>query len=215
MKLYIDTTILKEIEWAEERGLIDGVTTNPTLLSKADRKLGDVVNDILETVTDRLVHIEVVSQTTDEIIEEAKTVSKLAKNVVVKIPMSDEGLLAVRELKSKGVKTNVTLVFSVAQALLAARAGTDYISLYDGKTGALAATDLDVAQQVVEMYSKSDITTEVILGGISDVTEVEKAAHMAMPGAAVPFKVLVQMYRHDLTEKGVKQFLVDWEKVPK
>lgn len=215
MDIHIDTAILKEIEWAADRGLIDGVTTNPTLLNKADRKLGDVVNDILEIVNDKPVSIQIVSQTADEIIEEAKTVSKLAKNVVVKLPMADESMMAVRELSTKGIKTNVTLVCSVAQAILAARAGATYISAFDGSLQNVGESQFAILDQMMVALKQSALTCQIILGAIHDVSQVEKAAVMGVPIVSVPFKVLVQMYRHDQTDKGFKKFLESWDNIPK
>ncbi len=215
MRIFIDSAILKEIEWASERSLVDGVTTNPTLLSKADRKLGDVVNDILEEIPDRPVHIQVMSQTADEIVEEARTVSKLGKNVVVKIPMTDEAMIALKELTAKGIKTNVTLVFSLAQALLAARAGASYISFFDGTTQNVTDTQFHVLDSSSKAIGTGSGSPEIIVGGLHDVSQVERAAASGSAIASVPFKVLVQMYRHEQTEKGIKKFLEDWEKVPK
>ncbi len=215
MQLFIDTAILKEIEWGIERGLVDGVTTNPTLLNKADRKLGDVVNDILEVVSDKPVSIQIMSQTADEIIEEAKTVAKLGKNVVIKLPMTDEGMMAVRELSAKGIKTNVTLVFSVSQALLAARAGATYVSAFDGTLQNVGDAQFATLEQMLHALKQSDSATQLILGAIHDVSQVERAAVAGVPIASIPFKVLVQMYRHDQTDKGEKKFLEEWDKIPK
>ncbi|MFZ6036118.1 MAG: transaldolase family protein [Patescibacteria group bacterium] len=222
MNVYLDTAILKEIEWAEERGLIDGITTNPTLLSKADRRLGDVVNDILATISDRPVHIYVVSQTADEIIEEAKTVAKLAKNIVVKVPMTDEGLLAVRELRAKNIKVNVTPVYSVTQALVAARAGAHAITVFDATTTALSTAEYDTIHDIMIAVQRAGYQMEVIIGGISTEKDVEKVLTLnfqgqtaVIPAIAVPSKVLVQMYRDPATDKGIKKFLDDWEKIPK
>ncbi len=215
MKIYIDTAILKEIEWADERGLIDGVTTNPSLLTKADRKLGEVIRDILDIVRDRPVSIEAVSQNADDIIEEAKEISKLAKNVVVKIPMTDEGMMSVRDLSAKGIKTNVTLVFSTSQALLAARAGATYVSMFDGLLDDMGAEGMDVVRETAQVFKNYEFTTELIVASIREVKHIEASAAAGVDAVAVPFKVLVQMYRHALTDKGLKNFLEDWEKIPK
>jgi len=217
MKLFIDTAIMKEIEWAEERGLIDGVTTNPTLLNNTDRKLSEVVHDILKLIKDRPVSIEAVSPDSDELVREAKEIAKLAKNVVVKIPMTDEGMMATAQLAAKGIKTNVTLVFSVAQAYLAARAGATYASIFVGRLddAGKKGDGMKIVQQTIEMFRKINIKTEVLVASVRSVEHVEEAAVLGADIATVPFKVLVQMYRHELTDKGIKKFLEDWEKVPK
>ena len=215
MKIFIDTAIIKEIEWAEERDLLDGLTTNPTLLNNTDRKLSDVVNDILKIIRDRPVSIEAVSQNADEIIEEAKEIAKLAKNVVVKIPMTDEGMMAVRALSAKGIKTNVTLVFSAAQALLAARAGATFVSIFLGRLDDIKKSGIDVVKETVEIFGKYNIETAVLAASVRSVRHVEECALAGVDAATIPFKLLVQMYRHELTDKGIKKFLEDWEKIPK
>lgn len=215
MKLFIDSAILKEIEWAEERGLIDGVTTNPTLLNKTDRKLGEVVHDILRIVKDRPVSLEVVSQTVDELVDEGREIAKLAKNVVVEVPMTDEGMIAVQRLSQKGIKTNVTLIFSAAQALLAARAGASYVSIFVGRLDDSKKRGVDVVRDTVQIFKNYRVPTEVVAASMRSVRHVENVALIGADIATVPFKVMVQMYRHELTDKGVKKFLEDWEKVPK
>jgi len=217
MKLFIDTAIMKEIEWAQERDLIDGVTTNPTLLNKADRKLGEVVQDILQLIKDRPVSLELISQNADDMIEEAKQVSKLAKNVFVKVPMTDEGMIAVPQLEAKGIHTNVTLVFSVAQALLAARAGATFISIFIGRLDDLGkeGDGMAVVRETVQVFRNYDIESRVLVASVRNVRHVEEAALAGADIATVPFKVLVQIYRHELTDKGIKKFLEDWGKVPK
>ncbi|MFA6098377.1 MAG: fructose-6-phosphate aldolase [Patescibacteria group bacterium] len=215
MKLFIDSAILKEIEWAEERGLIDGVTTNPTLLNKSDRKLGEVVHDILELIKDKPVSIELVSVNADEMVEEAKTVSKLAKNVVVKVPMTDEGLNAVRILEARGIRTNVTLVFSPAQAILAARAGATFISIFMGRLDDTGKSGIDVVKETVQIFKTYEIKSYILAASVRNVRHVEECALAGADIATIPFNVIVQMFRHDLTDKGIKKFLDDWEKIPK
>lgn len=215
MKIFIDTAIIKEIEWAEERNLLDGLTTNPTLLNNTDRKLSEVVNDILRIIKDRPVSIEAVSQNSDEIIEEAKEIAKLAKNVVVKVPMTDEGMIAVRVLAAKGIKTNVTLVFSAAQALLAARAGATFVSIFLGRLDDSKKSGIDVTRETVDIFNKYNIETSVLAASIRSVRHIEECALVGVDAITIPFKLLVQMYRHDLTDKGIKKFLEDWDKIPK
>ncbi|MFA6553388.1 MAG: fructose-6-phosphate aldolase [Patescibacteria group bacterium] len=215
MKIFIDTAIIKEIEWAMERGIIDGVTTNPTLLAKADRKLGEVVHDILTLVKDRPVSIEAVSQTADELVNEAKAIAKLSKNIIVKIPMTDDGLQAVSRLEAKGIHTDVTLVFTPVQALLAAKAGATMVSLFVGRLDDTGKKGMELVRQVVQMYKNYSIQTNVMVASVRSVQHVEEAALAGADVATVPFKNLVQMYRHDLTDKGVKKFFQDWENIPK
>ncbi len=215
MKIFIDTAIIKEIEWAEERDLLDGLTTNPTLINKTDRKLSEVVNDILKIIKDRPVSIEAVSQNADEIIEEAKEIAKLAKNVVVKIPMTDEGMIAVRALAVKGIKTNVTLVFSPAQALLAARAGATFVSIFLGRLDDIKKSGIEVVKETVEIFKKYNIEALVLAASIRNVRHIEECALAGTDVITIPFKLLVQMYRHELTDKGIKKFLEDWDKIPK
>jgi transaldolase len=215
MRLFIDTAILKEIEWVEERGLIDGVTTNPTLLSNTDRKLGEVVHDILEIITDRPVNLEVVSKTTEDMVEEATGIRKVAKNIVVKIPMNDEGLKAVSILESKGIHCNVTLVFTPAQVLLAARAGASFISIFVGRLDDAKQDGMGVVRESVQILKTYNLKSFVIVASVRNVRHVEESALAGADICTVPFKVLVQMYRHELTDKGIAKFLADWEKVPK
>lgn len=215
MKIFIDSAIMKEIEWAEERHLIDGVTTDPTLLNKTDRKLSDVIHDILSLVKDRPVNIEAVSQETDELVREGKEISKLAKNVVIRIPMTDEGLKAARILKAKGIHINITLVFSPAQALLAARSGAIFVSIFVGRLDDAKQKGIEVIKETVQMYKNYDIPTNVMAASVRSVRDVEEAALAGADIVSVPFNTLVQMYRHDLTDKGVKKYLEDWEKIPK
>ncbi len=215
MKIFIDTAIIKEIEWAMERGIIDGVTTNPTLLAKADRKLGEVVHDILTLVKDRPVSIEAVSQTADELVNEARAIAKLSKNIIVKIPMTDEGLQAVTRLEEKGIHTDVTLVFTPAQALLAAKAGATMVSLFVGRLDDAGKKGMELVRQTVQMYKNYNIQTNVMVASVRSVQHVEESAQAGADIVTVPPKVLVQMYRHELTDKGMKKFFQDWEDIPK
>lgn len=215
MKIFIDTAIIKDIEWAEERGLIDGVTTNPTLLAKADRKLGETVHDILDMIADRPVSIEIVSQTVEEMVNEAKAIAKLSKNVVVKVPMTDEGLQAVRQLEAKNIHTDVTLVFTVAQALLAARSGASIVSLFVGRLDDAGKKGMDLVRQTVQAFKNYNFRTNVMVASVRSVQHVEEAAQAGADIVTIPPKILVQMYRHDLTDKGVKKFYQDWENIPK
>lgn len=215
MRLFIDTAILKEIEWAQERGLIDGVTTNPTLLSKTDRKLGEVVRDILRLVKGQPVSLEVVSQTAAEMVEEAKTIAKLGKHAIIKVPMTDQGMIAVQHLESKGIRTNVTLVFNPAQALLAARAGATFISIFIGRLDDAGKSGIGVIKETVQIMKNYSLKSYILAASIRSVRHVEEAALAGADVATVPFKVLEQMYQHDLTTKGIKKFLEDWQNIPK
>ncbi len=214
MKFFIDTASLKEIKTAQEYGLIDGVTTNPTLISKEGRPFRELVEEICSMV-DGPVSVEAVSTSAEELIEEAKELSGIHKNVVVKIPMTLEGLKAVRILSKEGVKTNVTLVFSPLQALLAAKAGASYVSPFIGRLDDVSHTGIDLVEQIVEIYRNYGFTTEVIVASVRNPLHVLDAALIGADIATIPFRVLEQLSKHPLTDTGIKRFLKDWEKVPK
>lgn len=219
MKFWIDTAIIKEIEWAMDLGLIEGVTTNPTLLAKSDRKLMDVVGDILELTKGMPVSIEAVSQKAEEMIEEAKEIAKLGKAVVVKIPMTEEGMKAVAHLEQKGIHCNVTLAFTPAQAIIAAKMGASYISPFVGRLDDAKEDGIQVVREMVQIYKTYNYQTQIVVASVRNVRHVIEAA-LAGPetGAdicTVPFKVLQELFKHPLTDKGIAKFLEDWEKIPK
>ncbi|WP_456438101.1 fructose-6-phosphate aldolase [Desulfurobacterium sp.] len=213
MKFFIDTADVKEIKEAVELGLIDGVTTNPTLISKTGRPFKEVAREILELV-DGPVSLEVVSLDSKGMIDEARQLAKLGDNVVIKIPMTTEGLKAVKVLSEEGIKTNVTLVFSPLQALLAAKAGATYVSPFVGRLDDIGHDGMELISQIVEIYGNYGFTTEIIVASIRHPKHVLEAALIGADIATIPFKVIAQLAKHPLTDIGIERFLEDWAKVP-
>ncbi|UCB53624.1 MAG: fructose-6-phosphate aldolase, partial [Candidatus Zixiibacteriota bacterium] len=214
MKFFIDTANLDEIKEAASIGILDGVTTNPTLLAKEKGK-GDfrtIVKKICEVV-DGPVSAEVMALDADGMVKEAEELSKLHKNVVVKIPMCQEGLKAIKILNSKGIRVNCTLIFSPIQALLAAKAGASFVSPFVGRLDDASHVGMDLVEDIVTIFENYDITTEVIVASIRNPLHVVEAATMGADIATIPFKVIQQLIKHPLTDVGMKKFLEDWEKV--
>ncbi|WP_457568617.1 fructose-6-phosphate aldolase [Desulfurobacterium sp.] len=213
MKFFIDTADVKEIREAVELGLIDGVTTNPTLISKTGRPFKEVAREILDIV-DGPVSLEVVSLDAKGMVDEARQLAKLGDNVVIKIPMTTEGLKAVKVLSEEGIKTNVTLVFSPMQALLAAKAGATYVSPFVGRLDDIGHDGMELISQIVEIYGNYGFMTEVIVASIRHPKHVLEAALIGADIATIPFKVIAQLAKHPLTDIGIERFLEDWAKVP-
>ena len=214
MKFFIDTADIKEIKEAAAMGLVDGVTTNPSLVSKTGRKFRDVLLEICDLVPGP-VSAEVVSTTHDEIMKEARELSGLRKNIVVKIPLIPEGLKAVRTCADAGIKTNVTLCFTATQALLAAKAGANYISPFVGRLDDISTDGMQVVGEILEIYQNYDFQTEVLVASVRGPMHVQQAARMGAHVATCPLSVLLQLSKHPLTDSGLQKFLSDWEKVPK
>ncbi len=213
MKLFIDTADLKEIREIASWGIIEGATTNPTLISKQEGHPHDILREICEIVQGP-VSAEVVSQDHKGMIEEARELAKIHENIVIKIPFGIEGLKAVKALSSEGIKTNVTLVFSPSQALLAARAGANYISPFVGRLDDISNDGMEIVAQIVQIFDNyPDINTEVIVASIRHPMHVVEAALIGAPIATIPPKVFKQMVKHPLTDIGIERFLADWEKV--
>ncbi len=211
MKLFIDTANLDEIKKANDMGIVCGVTTNPSLIAKEGRDFHKTIQEIAEIV-DGPISAEVIAIESDKMVEEALVLSKIHKNVVIKIPMTEEGLKAVKILSSKGIKTNVTLIFSAAQALLAAKAGATYVSPFLGRLDDIGLDGLILIEEIVDIFNNHiDINTEIIAASIRNPIHVTKAASLGCHIATVPFKILNQMLNHPLTDKGIKQFLSDWD----
>ena len=216
MKFFIDTANLDEITEAASIGILDGVTTNPTLLAKAKGQ-GDyrtVLKKICEVV-DGPVSGEVVAMDTAGMVKEAEDLAKIHKNMVVKIPMCQEGLKAIKILDSKGIRTNCTLVFSPIQALLAAKAGASFVSPFVGRLDDASHVGMDLVEDIVTIFENYDITTEIIVASVRNPLHVVEAATMGADIATIPFKVIQQLIKHPLTDVGIKKFLEDWEKVDK
>ena len=214
MKLFIDTANVEDIKKANELGVICGVTTNPSLIAKEGRDFIEVVKEITEIV-DGPISAEVISLEADKMVEEAKEIySKVNNpNIVIKIPMCAEGLKATKILADMGIKTNVTLIFSATQALLAARAGATFVSPFIGRVDDIGGEGIDLVRDIVDIFSKHAIETEVISASIRTPIHVLEAAHAGSDIATVPYKVIEQMINHPLTTNGINNFLKDWEKV--
>lgn len=214
MKLFIDTANVEEIKKANDMGIICGVTTNPSLIAKEGRVFEQVVREITQIV-DGPISAEVISLDSEGMIREAVELAKIHKNIIVKIPMTEEGLKAVKVLHKEGIKTNVTLIFSAGQALLAARAGATYVSPFVGRLDDIGQDGMELISEIVDIFNNYDIDTEIIAASIRHPIHVTKAARIGCHIATVPFKVLMQLVKHPLTDKGIDQFLKDWETVPR
>ena len=213
MKFFIDTADVKEIKEAAAMGLVDGVTTNPSLVARTGRKFRDVLLEICDVVKGP-VSAEVVSTTHDEMMKEARELSALRPNIVVKIPLIPEGLKAVKTCTDAGIKTNVTLCFSATQALLAAKAGASYISPFVGRLDDVSMDGMQVVADILEIYDHYGYETEVLVASVRHPIHVLQAAKMGAHVATCPLSVLLQLSKHPLTDTGLAKFLDDWKKVP-
>lgn len=214
MKLFVDTANVEEIKKANDMGVICGVTTNPSLIAKEGRDFVEVVKEIT-TIVDGPISAEVISLEADKMVEEAKPLAALHKNIIIKIPMCAEGLKAVKQLTKLGIKTNVTLIFSAAQALLAARAGATYVSPFLGRLDDIGTNGMILIEEIADIFKIHDIKTEIIAASIRNPIHVIDAARAGCDIATVPYKVIEQMLHHPLTDNGIERFLKDWETVPK
>lgn len=214
MKLFIDTANVDEIRQASELGVICGVTTNPSLIAKEGRVFADVVREITQIV-DGPISAEVVASEADGMVAEATELTKIHKNIVIKIPMTAEGLKAVRRLSAMGVHTNVTLIFSPAQALLAARAGATYVSPFVGRLNDISSDGNTLVEAIAKIFALHGIKTEIIAASIRGPEDVVDVALTGAHIATVPYKVICQMIAHPLTDAGIERFMKDWATVPK
>ncbi|MDK2902757.1 MAG: transaldolase [Clostridiales bacterium] len=212
MKLFIDTANVDEIKEANDWGVICGVTTNPSLVAKEGRDFMQVLKEICNIV-DGPISAEVISTQHEGMVEEAKKLAAVHPNVIIKIPMLPEGLKAVKILSQQGIKTNVTLIFSAAQALLAARAGATYVSPFVGRLDDVANEGMQVVKDIADIFLLHDIPTQIIAASIRHPMHVIEAAKAGSHIATVPYKVLQQMFSHPLTDIGIERFLKDWEGV--
>ncbi len=212
MKFFIDTANIEQIREAASIGILDGVTTNPTLISREEGDPREIVVEICNIVNGP-VNAEVVSLDWEGMVREGKELAELHDNICVKIPMTKDGLRAVKALSSEGISTNVTLIFSPIQALLAARAGAGYVSPFVGRLDDIATSGMDLIGQIGQIYNNYAIETEIIVASIRHPMHVVEAALMGADIATIPFKVIEQMMHHPLTDKGIDQFLADWKKV--
>jgi len=213
MKFFIDTAEIREIKDCAEQGLIDGVTTNPSLVAKSGRKFRDVLVEICEVVKGP-VSAEVVSLENKEMMREARELAKIAPNIVVKLPLTGEGLKAVRQCKEEGIRTNVTLCFSPVQALLAAKAGAGFISPFVGRLDDIAHVGMDLIRQIVTIYKNYGYPTEVLVASVRNPNHIVEAALCGAHVATIPYSVIQQLVKHPLTDAGLAKFLTDWQKVP-
>ena len=211
MKFFIDTANIDEIKEAHSMGMVDGVTTNPSLIAKEKRPFEQIIRDICQVV-DGPVSAEVIAVDTDGMVAEARELAKIHANIVVKIPMLVDGLKAVRTLAREGIKTNMTLVFSPLQALMAAKAGATYVSPFIGRLDDLSQDGLTLVEQIVDIYDNYDFDTEIIVASVRHPLHVLESAMMGADIATIPFNVLAKLAAHPLTDKGLKAFLADWEK---
>ena len=211
MKIFLDTANILSIKTFVDMGVLDGITTNPTLIAKENREFVDLVAEILRLVPGP-VNIEVVSQEMDGMVREGQDLAALGPNVVVKCPMTGEGLKAVRRLRKEGIKTNVTLVFSANQALLAAKAGADYVSPFIGRLDDAGHEGMRIIEEILAIYRNYDYDTQVLVASIRHPVHVLEAARLGAHVATMPADVLDKMVKHPLTDIGLRRFLDDWQK---
>ncbi len=212
MKFFIDTANIEEIKEAAAIGILDGVTTNPTLVSREGKDFKGLLDEIIKIV-DGPISAEVIALDYEGMINEAKELAAIHENIVVKIPLTKDGIKAVKSLSGLGIKTNVTLCFSASQAILAAKAGASYISPFVGRLDDISAVGMDLIEQIVQIYDNYDFQTEIIVASIRNPLHIVEAAMIGADIATVPFKVIEQLFKHPLTDNGIDKFLSDWNKL--
>ena len=211
MRFFIDTANIDEIKEANELGVISGVTTNPSLIAKEGRDLTEAIKEIT-SIVDGPISAEVIALDAEGMVKEGEQLAKIHENIVVKIPMTEEGLKATKILSSKGIKTNVTLIFSATQALLASRAGATYVSPFVGRLDDIGENGLNLIRDIVEIFTNNNITTEIIVASVRNPIHVLESAKLGADIATVPLKVIKAMIKHPLTDKGIESFMNDWNK---
>lgn len=214
MKFFMDTADVSEIREGMSIGMVDGVTTNPSLVSKTGRSFREVLEEIC-TIVNGPINAEVVSTDTEGMLKEARSLSDIHPNIVVKIPMTQSGMQAVRVLSTEGIKTNVTLVFSPTQALVAAKAGAAYVSPFVGRLDDISKVGMELVEQIDTIYQNYAFDTEIIVASVRNPLHVLEAAMIGADIATIPLNVMKQLMEHPLTTSGLARFLKDWEKVPK
>jgi len=214
MKIFLDTANIKQIREAASWGILDGVTTNPTLVSRENAKFKDLIKEICDIVLGP-VSVESVSTKAEDIIEESRNLAKIADNVVVKIPICVEGLKATKVLSQEGIHINTTLIFSPLQALLAAKAGARYVSPFVGRLDDIAHEGINVVEGIVTIFDNYGIDAEIIVGSVRHPLHVIEASYIGADIATIPFGVLEKIVKHPLTDIGMERFLNDWKKVKK
>ena len=213
MKFFIDTADVKEIREAHALGLVDGVTTNPSLIAKSGRKFKDVIKEIV-SIVDGPISAEVISLDAPGMIKEAKELVKIHKNIVVKLPMTTEGLKACHALTEKGIKTNVTLIFTPMQALLAAKAGATYVSPFVGRLDDISQDGMGIIEEIRTIFDNYGYMAEIIVASVRNPIHVLNSALLGADIATIPYSVMIQLAKHPLTDAGIEKFLKDWESVP-
>lgn len=214
MKFFLDTANIEEINRIVRLGLVDGITTNPSIIAKANRDFEETIKEIC-SIVDGPVSAEVIGLTTDEMVKEAREIAKWADNIVVKIPMTEAGLEAVHILSQEGIKTNVTLIFTAAQGLMAAKAGATFISPFVGRLDDIGTDGMKLINDLRVILDNYQFDTEIITASVRNIEHVEAAAIAGAHIATIPGSLLPKLWNHPLTDNGIKQFLADWEKVPK
>lgn len=214
MKIFLDTANIEELKKGVEYGIIDGATTNPSLISKENREFLPLVTEILEIVPGP-VSVEVTATAAEGMVEEAKKYAEISKNVVIKVPINLEGLKVVKKLSQLEIKTNVTLIFSASQALLAAKAGATYVSPFVGRIDDISGNGMELVEQIRQVFDNYSIAAEIIVASVRHPLHFVQAAMIGADIATIPFSTLTKLLNHPLTEKGMEKFLKDWEKVKK
>ncbi len=213
MKFFIDTADIEEIRQARDLGILDGITTNPSLIAKTGRPYRDVISEIASEVEVPL-SAEVISTDTDGMLGEARELAKVANTINIKIPLTEDGLRAVRVLRDEGIDTNVTLCFSSTQALMAAKAGASYISPFIGRLDDISHEGMEIVDEILRMYGNYGFDTEVIVASIRHPLHIKEAALLGADIATIPFSVFQKIIRHPLTDIGLERFLEDYKKIP-
>lgn len=214
MKFFIDTANISEIREGISLGMVDGVTTNPSLIAKENREFDELIGEILDLV-DGPVSLEVLGLDAHTMVEEGKRLAKLGDNVVIKVPITTEGLKATRIFTDEGIRVNQTLIFSPIQAIMAAKAGAAYVSPFVGRLDDISHKGMEIVEQIITIFNNYGFETEVIVASVRHPLHVLEAALMGADIATIPFKVITQMVKHPLTDRGIDMFLADWNKVPK
>ena len=211
MKFFIDTANIDEIKKALDMGMVDGVTTNPSLIARENKPFEEIITEISKIV-DGPISAEVVALDSEGMLKEGRELAKISDNIVIKVPMTTDGLKATKAFSSEGIKTNVTLVFSTAQALLAAKAGATYVSPFVGRLDDIAQTGMDLISDIMAIYDNYGYQSEVIVASVRSPMHVMDSALIGADIATIPFKVIAQLAKHPLTDLGIESFLSDWEK---